>query len=179
VGIGVVPATGWLDGSGVLVDNGVVCDATLAVLAADGSGPVGAASGITVVAAGDLARWPSQRFASTLRVEHWDHAIASGEAAARRLLGGPGTPPFDPVPWFWSDQYDTKIQLVGLAGADADHVVASGSMAEGRFAVAYGRDGQLTGVLGVNRPRHVALMRPKVTDGVSLDAGIAALADLG
>jgi 3-phenylpropionate/trans-cinnamate dioxygenase ferredoxin reductase component len=178
VGIGVTPATGWLEDSGALIDNGVVCDATLAVLAADGTGPLGAPHGVTVVAAGDLARWPSQRFGTSLRVEHWDHAIASGEAAARRLLGGPNTPAFDPVPWFWSDQYDTKIQLVGLAGADADREVV-GDLAEGRFAVAYGRNGRLTGVLGVNRPRHVALMRARVTEGVAFDDGVTALRELG
>jgi 3-phenylpropionate/trans-cinnamate dioxygenase ferredoxin reductase component len=177
VGIGVVPATGWLEGAGLWLDQGVRCDERLAALTADGSGPAGGA--MSVVAAGDLARWPSPRFGSVLRVEHWDHAIASGEAAARRLLEGPDAPLFDPVPWFWSDQYDTKIQLVGLAGADADRDVASGSLADGRFAVAYGRQGRLTGVLGVNRPRHVALLRARVTEGVSFAEGVAALRDLG
>jgi len=150
VGIGVIPDTAWLEGSGLTLDNGVVCDATLS-----------AAPG--VVAAGDLLRWPSRRYGSTLRIEHWDHAIASGEAAARRLLEGPGVDPFDPTPWFWSDQYDTKVQLVGLVGPDAE--VVAGSLDEDRFAVVYGRDGVVSGVLGVNRPRHVAMMRTRVADG--------------
>ena len=75
VGIGVVPNTGWLEGSGLTLDDGVVCDAT--TLAAPG-----------VVAAGDVARWPSRRFGELMRVEHWDNAIAMGAHAARRLLAG-------------------------------------------------------------------------------------------
>jgi 3-phenylpropionate/trans-cinnamate dioxygenase ferredoxin reductase subunit len=164
-GIGVVPNTAWLEGSGLTIDNGVVCDETLA-----------AAPG--VVAAGDLARWPSPRFATMMRVEHWDHAVASGEAAARRLLVGPDAGAFDPVPWFWSDQYDTKVQLVGVAGADAQSEVVSGSLDEDRFAVVYGRHGWVTGVLGVNRPRHVALMRARVEQGISLDDAVAAAREL-
>lgn len=165
VGIGVVPNTDWLEGSGLTIDNGVVCDETL--LAAPG-----------VVAAGDLARWPSARFGTMLRVEHWDHAVASGEAAARRLLAGPDAPAFDPIPWFWSDQYDTKVQLVGVAGADAETEVVSGSLDEDRFAVVYGHHGWVSGVLGVNRPRHVALMRARVEQGISFGDAVAAARDL-
>ena len=85
------------------------------------------------MAAGDVARWPSHRFGELMRVEHWDNAIAMGEHAARRLLaelagdpaGDPRPPvPYDPVPWFWSDQYDRKIQLAGRSsGADEVRVV--------------------------------------------------------
>ncbi len=169
VGIGVVPATGWLEGSGLPLDNGVVCDATLS-------------AGPGVVAAGDIARWPSARAGRLVRVEHWDHAVGSGEAAARRLLGGPDVPAFDPVPWFWSDQYDTKIQLVGFASpasrASSDgatlHQEVIGSLEDDRFAVVYGRDGAATAVLGVSRPRHVALLRAAVTDGAPFDEVVAA-----
>jgi NADPH-dependent 2,4-dienoyl-CoA reductase/sulfur reductase-like enzyme len=161
VGIGVRPATDWLAGAGLVLDDGVVCDETLS-----------AAPG--VVAAGDVARWPSRRAGRLMRVEHWDHAIASGEAAARRLLAGPDAEIFDPVPWFWSDQHDMKIQLVGFAGPDLDSEVVSGSFEEDRVAVAYGRGGVLVGMLGINRPRHVALMREQVTSGVSFADGVAA-----
>lgn len=163
VGIGVQPATGWLEGSGLTLDDGVVCDETL--LAAPG-----------VVAAGDIARWPSRRYATMLRVEHWDHAVASGEAAGRRLLAGDSAEVFDPVPWFWSDQYDTKIQLVGRTGPDA--VVVPGALDEDRFAVVYGADGVVSGVLGVNRPRHVAMMRPAVAEAVGFDDAVARAAAL-
>src|SRR5690606_16361595 len=130
VGIGVSPNTGWVETSGLPLDDGVVCDET--TLVAPG-----------IVAAGDVARWPSRRFGTLLRVEHWDNAINMGEHAARRLLADlagddPGEP-YDPVPWFWSDQYDRKIQLVGIP-ADADEVrVVDGSPDERRFAAAYRR----------------------------------------
>lgn len=159
VGIGVVPATGWLEGSGLTLDNGVVCDETLS-------------AGPGVVAAGDVVRWPSARAGRLVRVEHWDHAVASGEAAARRLVGGPDVPVFDPVPWFWSDQYDTKVQLVGFADPTAEFEVV-GSLDEDRFAVVYGRAGRVTAVLGVSRPRHVAMLRQAVTDGVPFDEAVA------
>ncbi len=155
VGVGVTPNTAWLEGSGLELADGVVCDETL--LAAPG-----------VVAAGDLARWPSARYGELLRVEHWETAVQQGEAAARRLLAdGSNAQPFDPVPWFWSDQYDRKIQLAGRSGADHDVELVHGSFDEKRFVVLYGRDGVASGVLGFNRPRHVMQLRQLVADQVS------------
>lgn len=159
IGVGVSPAVGWLEGSGLVVDDGVVCDETL--VAAPG-----------VVAAGDIARWPSRRFGEMLRVEHWENAIQQGEAAARRLLATGAPALFDPVPWFWSDQYDRKIQLAGRSGADHDVEVVVGSLQERRFVALYGRDGRVRGVLGMNRPRHVMQLRPLVEDGVPWVEGL-------
>ena len=154
VGIGVTVNTGWLEGSALTLDDGVVCDNTL--LAAPG-----------VVAAGDIARYPSERFGRMLRVEHWETAIAGGEAAARRLLAdASGEPPaiFDPVPWFWSDQYDRKIQLAGRPMPTDECVVVHGSTEEFRFVALYGSGDRLTGVLGMNRPRHVIQLRALLED---------------
>ncbi len=152
VGIGVTPNTGWLEGSGLALDDGVVCDATTR-----------AAPGI--VAAGDVARWPSHRFGELMRVEHWDNAIAMGEHAARRLLddladgAAPAWEPYDPVPWFWSDQYDRKIQLAGRS-SDADEVrVVDGSVEERRFVALYRRGDRLVGALAMNRPRLLVTFR--------------------
>jgi 3-phenylpropionate/trans-cinnamate dioxygenase ferredoxin reductase subunit len=152
VGIGVTPNTGWLEGSGLALDDGVVCDATTR-----------AAPGI--VAAGDVARWPSHRFGELMRVEHWDNAIAMGEHAARRLLddladgAAPPGEPYDPVPWFWSDQYDRKIQLAGRS-TDADEVrVVDGSVEERRFVALYRRGDRLVGALAMNRPRLLVTFR--------------------
>ncbi len=141
VGIGVRPNTEWLDGSGLEIDDGVVCDATC--LAAPG-----------VVAAGDVARWPNQRFGWKMaRLEHWDHAVQMGQAAARRLLATEDEATrFAPVPWFWSDQYDVKIQLAGTT-SDADTAHTFGSVDDGKFGIVYGHAGQLIGGLGWNRPR--------------------------
>lgn len=160
VGIGVSPTTGWLEGSGLALDDGVVCDAT--TLVAPG-----------IVAAGDVARWPSHRFGELLRVEHWDNAITMGEHAARRLLAdlGVGDPAgatrYDPVPWFWSDQYDHKIQLAGWSsGADEVRVV-DGSPDERRFVALYRRGERLAGVLAMNRPRPLMTFRALVEAGAS------------
>ena len=195
VGIGVIPNTEWLEGSGLEIDNGVVCDETLL-----------AAPGIT--AAGDVARWPNRRFGETMRVEHWDNAIEQGIAAARRLLaggwgqasngeGGGGEAggevagggaagggeagssksgeavPFTPVPWFWSDQYDRKIQLAGRSSPEGKVEIVTGSLEERRFAAIYEREGKLVGVLGMNRPRHVMQYRQLIVDGASWQEALA------
>ena len=166
VGIGVSPATGWLEGSGLTLDDGVVTDATLH-----------AAPG--VVAAGDIARWPSPRYGQLLRVEHWENAIAMGEHAARTLLAGDGAgEPYDPVPWFWSDQYDRKIQLAGRSGAEEELEVVIGSTDERRFVALYGRAGKVVGVLGMNRPRHVMQLRHLAVEQVAWVDGLAAAAAL-
>ena len=161
VGVGVAPNTSWLEGSGLTVDNGVLCDASCL-----------AAPGIT--AAGDVARWPNERFDEVARVEHWDHAIDMGAHAARRLLQiDAEATPFTPVPFFWSDQYDRKIQLAGRPRPDDDVHIATGSTAERRFAAMYARAGKLVAVLGFNRPRHVAQFRQLIVDGVSIDDALA------
>ncbi|HEY8526808.1 MAG TPA: FAD-dependent oxidoreductase [Acidimicrobiales bacterium] len=158
VGIGVVPNTGWLEGSGLRLDDGVVCDET--TLAAPG-----------VVAAGDVARWPSRRFGELMRVEHWDNAITMGAHAARRLLGE--VEPYDPVPWFWSDQYDRKIQLAGRS-ANADEIrIVEGSTDERRFVALYRRGDRLVGVLAMNRPRSVLTYRRLIEAGASWSEALA------
>jgi NADPH-dependent 2,4-dienoyl-CoA reductase/sulfur reductase-like enzyme len=154
VGVGVVPNTEWLEGSGLTIDNGVVCDETC--LAAPG-----------VVAAGDVARWPNRRFGEVMRVEHWENAQEQGAHAARRLLGD--TAPYEPVPWFWSDQYDRKIQLAGRSGPDDEVRIVDGSIDERRFVAVYGRAGRLVGVLGMNRPRPVIQYRRLIAEGASWD----------
>ncbi|MYB28083.1 MAG: oxidoreductase [Acidimicrobiaceae bacterium] len=160
VGIGVIPNTEWLEGSGLELDDGVLCDASC--LAADG-----------VAAAGDVARWPNELFGETMRVEHWDNAAQQGSHAARRLLNE-ALGPFTPVPWFWSDQYDRKIQLAGRVRGDDEVRVVTGSVEERRFAAIYGRAGRITGVLGFNRPRHVMRYRALIEQRASFDEALAA-----
>jgi 3-phenylpropionate/trans-cinnamate dioxygenase ferredoxin reductase subunit len=166
VGIGVAPATGWLAGSGLTIDDGVVCDET--TLAAP-----------AVVAAGDVARWPSRRFGGLVRVEHWDNAVTMGTHAARRLLAELGEPggevaAYDPVPWFWSDQYDRKVQLAGRS-VDADEVrVVDGSTGERRFVALYRKGDRLVAVLAMNRPRPMMAYRSLIQQGASWDEALAA-----
>ncbi len=161
VGIGVVPETGWLEGSGLTLDNGVVCDETC--LAAPG-----------IVAAGDVARWPNPLFDGRLmRLEHWTNATEQGVHAARRLLGH--EEPFAPVPFVWSDQYDRKIQTVGVVSADpdVDVYVGHGTFADRQFVALFGQGGRLLGALGFNRPRFVMQYRRMIAERGSWDDAVA------
>ncbi|HVW33146.1 MAG TPA: FAD-dependent oxidoreductase, partial [Acidimicrobiia bacterium] len=151
VGVGVTPETGWLESSGLALDNGVVCDATCATSAPG------------VVAAGDIARWPNNLFGETMRVEHWSNAVEQGSAAAKRLLAAPGeAAEFTPVPYFWSDQYDTKIQFVGTARADDQVRIAEGDLERRSFVAVYGRSGRVVGAVAVNLPHKLAEYRKRI-----------------
>jgi len=164
VGIGVFPETGWLDRSGLTLDDGVVCDETC--LAAPG-----------VVAAGDVARWPNPLFDGTvMRLEHWTNAVEQGVHAAETLLRhaeGETGAAFAPVPYVWSDQYDTKIQTVGHVGPDDDVEIAHGTLEEGRCVALFGRAGRLVGALGFTRPRHVMQYRQMIARRASFDEALA------
>jgi NADPH-dependent 2,4-dienoyl-CoA reductase/sulfur reductase-like enzyme len=154
VGVGVVPVTEWLAGSGLTIDNGVVCDETL--LAAPG-----------VVAAGDVTRWPNPLFdGEMMRLEHWTNAVEQGVAAARRLLvpDGAVAPPFAPVPFVWSDQYDRKIQSVGHFHGDDEMRVVLGSLEDRRFVAVFGRAGRLVGALGFSMPAPVMRFRKLIAE---------------
>jgi 3-phenylpropionate/trans-cinnamate dioxygenase ferredoxin reductase subunit len=161
VAVGVTPDTGWLEGSGLTLDNGVVCDASCR-----------AAPGI--VAAGDITRWPNALFDGELmRLEHWTNATEQGVHAAQALLAADGeTHPFAPVPFVWSDQYDRKIQTVGVVSADADLHTAHGSYAERQFVSLFGRGGRIVGALGFNRPRQVMQYRRLISERASWDTAL-------
>ena len=159
IGIGVVPTVDWLEGSGLTVDNGVVCDAAL--FAADG-----------VVVAGDLARWTWRHHGQEelVRIEHWEVAAQMGGAAARSLLAGRGRAAgFDPVPYFWSDQYGMRIQMLGRPAPSDEVAVVDGSLdaEDGKFVALYGRAGRLTAALAVSRPRQLMAFRPLLVAGAS------------
>ena len=146
VGIGVAPATEWLDGSGLEIRDGIVCTDSLR-----------AAPGI--YAAGDCARWVNNLFGEAgeeMRVEHWTNAAEQGAAAANLLaeLAGEAPTPYAPVPFFWSDQFDSRIQYVGRAHGDDEVRVVAGDL-DGSFLAMYGHGGRLRGVLGVNMPKVV------------------------
>jgi NADPH-dependent 2,4-dienoyl-CoA reductase/sulfur reductase-like enzyme len=155
VGVGVMPETAWLEGSGLTIDNGVVCDA-------------GCAAAPNIVAAGDIARWPNLLFdGASMRLEHWTNATEQGVHAARRLLGDES--PFAPVPFVWSDQYDRKIQTVGIVSADADVHVAHGTFEDRQFVALFGKAGRIVGALGFNRARNVMQYRRLISERASWD----------
>ncbi|MFI6347572.1 NAD(P)/FAD-dependent oxidoreductase [Streptomyces sp. NPDC050560] len=157
--VGSVPRTAWLAGSGLDTTDGVLLDATCTALGADG-----------IVAAGDVARWYNPRYGVAMRVEHWSNAVEQAEAAARALLlGRAAAPGFTAVPYFWSDQYGTKVQYAGRPTGTA-HLV-EGSPEERRFvAVHTDPSGRMSGVLCVNSPARLGRYRRGVARGLPLDA---------
>ena len=161
VGIGVSPSVDWLADSGVTLDNGVLCDGSL--FAAD-----------RVVAAGDVANWVRPSTGRPARVEHWTNAAEGGAASARNLVAGSArAEPYDPVPFFWSDQYSTKIQMIGLPSADDEVVVVSGSGAEGKMVALYRTGDRLGGVLTLSQPAKLMGYRPLLAAGASFDEALA------
>ncbi len=170
VGIGVVPATAWLDDSGLEIRDGIVCDATLNARSIDGGVRRG------VYAAGDVLRWPNHLFDEEMRVEHWTNAAEQGAAAARNLLAvssGNEPEPYAPVPFFWSDQFDIRVQFLGCSSPEDDVHVAAGSVDDGKFLALYRTGDKLHGALGVNSPRWVMKMRGSLAAGASWADAIA------
>jgi 3-phenylpropionate/trans-cinnamate dioxygenase ferredoxin reductase subunit len=159
VGIGVAPETGWLEGSGLALRDGVLCDASCA-----------AAPGI--VAAGDVARWTHPRYGE-LRVEHWTHAVEQGAHAAARLLEGEAAGPFAPVPYVWTDQYDLKLVVAGRPRPGDALRIVEGSLAERRFVALFGRAGRLVGVAAIGRARRFIAWRRALAEDLALDEALA------
>lgn len=147
VAIGSTPNTAWLADTGLSLTNGVDCDSQCQ-----------AAPGI--VAAGDVASWAHPEHGQRTRVEHRMNATEQGAAAARTLLGK--GQPYAPIPYFWTDQYDVKIQAYGTFPTGAQPAVAAGDLASGRFTALFAHEGRITGVLGWNRPRDTRQLRPRI-----------------
>lgn len=169
VGIGVSPATEWLETSGLELRDGVVCDAFL------NAGRPG------VYAAGDLLRWPNALFAdleTDMRVEHWTNAAEQGAHAATNLLAeleGRERTPYAAVPFFWSDQFDARIQFIGRSTASSRVDVVAGDPAEGRWCAVYSDGGRVSGILGVTMPKLVMANRDLVAERASLTEALSRL----
>jgi 3-phenylpropionate/trans-cinnamate dioxygenase ferredoxin reductase component len=114
-----------------------------------------------VYAIGDCTRFPSRRYGRRLRLESVQNAIDQAKAAAASMLGAPQ--PYDPVPWFWSDQYDLKLQMAGLAQG-CDDVAIVGDVGANRFSVEYRRAGRLIAVDAVNDARAHMLSRRRIAE---------------
>ena len=160
--VGVRPAVSWLAGSGLVLDNGVAVDPGLR------------ASLPGVYAAGDCAAFASLRFGVRLRVEHWETALHAPEVVAANIAGGAEV--YDPVPYFWSEQFGRMVQYAGHHAA-ADRLVWRGDPDAATWSACWlsGDTRRLTAVLTVNRPRDLLQGRRLIAAGAEVDT--ARLAD--
>jgi NADPH-dependent 2,4-dienoyl-CoA reductase/sulfur reductase-like enzyme len=157
--VGVRPAVGWLAGSGITLENGVVVNGSLE------------ASVPGVYAVGDCASFWSSRYRRQLRVEHWDVALHSPEVAAANIAGG--SLRYDPVPYFWSEQFGRMVQYVGWHG-DADQLVWRGKPAAAKWAACWLAHGRLVATLTVGLPRDLLQARRLIEAGVEVDPAVLA-----
>lgn len=146
LGVGVRPSTEWLEDSGLILDQGLVCDATLS-------------AATDIYAAGDLARWPNQRFGISMRIEHWTNAAEQGRIAgmnAANAVLGQATNKFSNVPYFWSDQHGTRIQFAGYRFG-TEEIIEDHSDEGSLFLYRSGTE--VTGVLAFERRTQFAKLR--------------------
>jgi 3-phenylpropionate/trans-cinnamate dioxygenase ferredoxin reductase component len=155
--IGVRPATGWLEGSGLWLENGVAVDAGLR------------ASLPGVYAVGDCAAFESRRFGRRLRFEHWDVALHAPEVVAANVLGSAEV--YDPVPYFWSEQFGRMVQYAGYHG-DAERLVWRGDPAGPTWAACWLAVGRLVAILTVDRPRDLLQGRRLIASATPVDVNL-------
>lgn len=158
-GIGVVPNVGWLAGSDVTLGNGVECDGQCA------------ANVPGVFAAGDVAAVPNALFEERMRIEHWSNATDHAQLVAAGLLGE-SPQPLAALPYFWSDQYDSKFQFAGRVRPDDELVLVDGALDDRAYVALYGRAGRLRGALACNRPGRFMRFRKLISERASLETAL-------
>ncbi|MFD8147656.1 NAD(P)/FAD-dependent oxidoreductase [Streptomyces sp. NPDC059708] len=158
VGVGARPATDWLDGSGVErgPDGSVTADAHLRT------------SLPGVYAVGDCSSFPSARYGTRLLVHHWDNALQGPRAVAANIVAGEAVQAYDPVPYFWSEQFGRFVQYAGHHGG-ADTLLWRGDPDGESWSVCWLREGVLVAVLAVGRPRDLAQGRKLIEAGTPVD----------
>lgn len=148
IAVGGVPAVEWLDGSGLTLENGLLCDEFCS-------------AGFDVWGAGDVASWHHVGYERRMRLEHRTNAQEQGNHVARNILGTPEA--FAPVPYFWTDHYENRIQLVGVIPMDPVVTVVEGEADGEKFVQTYAKpDGTVTAVLAWNFPRALAEHRKEL-----------------
>jgi NADPH-dependent 2,4-dienoyl-CoA reductase/sulfur reductase-like enzyme len=164
VGIGVTPNTDWLERSGLTIDDGIVCN---------GAGEAAP----DVYAAGDVARVANRWHGDAPRIEHWTNAVEQAVHAAENALAGPeASASFSSVPYFWSDQYDRKIQFSGAARPHDEIVIVDGSLADRRLTALFRRGDRLVACLALNQPRALIKYRRLLAAGASWNAALSGTA---
>ncbi|MFD8288572.1 NAD(P)/FAD-dependent oxidoreductase [Streptomyces lavendulae] len=158
VGIGARPATGWLDGTGIErgPDGSITADAYLRT------------SLPGVYAVGDCSSFPSARYGARLLVHHWDNALQGPRAVAANIVAGEPVQAYDPVPYFWSEQFGRFVQYAGHHGG-ADTLLWRGDPDAATWSVCWLREGALVALLAVGRPRDLAQGRRLIESAVPVD----------
>jgi NADPH-dependent 2,4-dienoyl-CoA reductase/sulfur reductase-like enzyme len=151
--IGSAPAVDWLRTSGLGVADGVSC-------APDSSAAPG------IYAAGDVARWHNSLFDISMRLEHRTNAVDQGIHVAEQILAGTSRD-YTPVPYFWSDQYNLKLQSYGWLRDHDEVLITQGSLSEGKFVALFRRNDRLTGVLAARSHKALRTWRQYLCDGAS------------
>ncbi len=154
IGIGIVPNTDLAETAGLEVNNGIVVDAYARTSTKD------------VYAVGDCTNHPNDLLGRRLRLESVQNAISQGKTAANTILEK--DMPYAEVPWFWSDQYDVKLQMAGINDPD-DQVVVRGDSGSRTFSVCYLRDGVLVAVNALNRPKDFLQSKKVIAAKVAID----------
>ncbi len=172
VGVGAQPNTEWLESSGLQISDGVLCDEFCRVIRVDGS------SVSNIVAAGDIARFPNTRYEATdgssgplmMRIEHWTNAADMAMSASQTLVGQRVA--YQPVPYFWSDQYSHKIQFFGRADGFDEVRVVDGNPADGAWLALYRRDERIVAALGVSKIRALMPYRKLLQENATWDSAL-------
>ncbi|MEU6719108.1 FAD-dependent oxidoreductase [Nonomuraea sp. NPDC046802] len=147
VATGSTPATGWLAGSGLSIEDGVVCDSRCR-----------AAPGVYAV--GDVARWHHERLGGSVRLENRTNVVQQALAVADAIMGADA--PYTPIPYFWTDQYDVKLQIHGTIPPGARLRAVDGEPGQARFAALAEVDGRAVAAIGWNHPRGVMAARRRL-----------------
>lgn len=166
IGIGAHPATGWLADSGLLIDDGVICD------------EFGKSSAPNVYAVGDVARWHHPGRGGHVRTHHWTTATAQGASVAKTLMHPAEPVGAPPLEYVWTDQYHWRAQVLGVRDEDAEPALVIGPTdpRDAHFVALFGdRDGRCTGAVVVNWPRALIGLRKQLRGNVSVDDARLAL----
>lgn len=154
VGVGVVPETSLVEGTEIEVNNGIVVNEYCETNVPD------------IYAAGDVANFPNPLLGDRMRLEHWQNAQNQGIAAAKNMMGI--REPFAEVPWFWSDQYDLNMQLIGHP-VHWDQIVFRGSVPDRQFTAFFVKEDKLLAALAVNRPMDIRPCREIIQANFPVD----------
>jgi 3-phenylpropionate/trans-cinnamate dioxygenase ferredoxin reductase subunit len=169
IALGVTPDTGWLAGSGVDLDDGIVVDEQLRTNLSD------------VFAVGDVARVVDPRHGTSERAEHWTSAVDQAEVVARNLIAGADGELATHVaaPYVWSDQHGERIQMIGtVLGADEEVVVRHPEQPQ-RLLSLFGTEGVFTGAAAIGMPRPIARLRPMLANNASFNEAVALARTIG